>query len=273
MNKDARKRIEALYSCMPDDPLFHPVGAWDFSSPKTFNEVQPIWEGTRGDENLAADLDILKRFIKPEYEPLRVLEVGGGYGRLATAICKAYNVSQYDMIDAVPESIVHAQDNTKWPVRVFPSWNYTQEPQRLNLLINIASFQEMTLSQVAYYIDMFDYCACPGAIIFLANSRDDFGIFPSYPPLWRLLHMANYPRSRTPFFPAEVYEKCAHGLGDLNGSTLRLQYYESIIPQYSNCWRNLRDTLRENNRLRLQVKHLTTNRSYLRKLVDLIAHK
>lgn len=173
-------------------------------------------------------------------EPLRVIEVGGGYGRLAEAMFNIYDGKlKFVMIDAVPASLIFAYayltrarpdlrigsfyrgdayDLEQFDIYICPIWHFeTLGAGQFDLAINVQSMQEMDQHHVDYYIGWFDTVLKPGAIAYLCNRRDHvFRGAWHYPDHWQTLLKICTPRSWTRDFPAEVYRKGERSYRDEN---------------------------------------------------------
>ncbi len=219
--------------------MLAPTGIWERSGHRSFKEMIPAWCGNekRFDESVI-DAEVIGYFM-PEL-PARVLEVGGGYGRLAATIINTYpNQIEYTMVDAVPESLVYAQEYLHgYNCKIIPAWHF--EPTEYDLCINIASMQEMNQAQVDYYIQLFNRSTRIGGIIFLANSRDFTGNKSFvYPDNWELIYKARWHRSRSPHQPVEVFCKQAHLIPGHNDA-LELAYYKDLATRYEDQWNKLK---------------------------------
>lgn len=180
------------------------------------------------------DLNLLYVFsARPERKVTRLLEVGGGYGRLAEAAFNVFGPSlKYVLVDAVPASLyysrnylIHACPAARvgsfydgggdefnpddYDIAIIPAWHF----ERLNrsfydVCVNIESMQEMRQEHVDYYLSMFQAVAADGATIYLSNAHDYYfrGAF-NYPKNWQLLFCSNTPRSWTRYHPTEIFRK------------------------------------------------------------------
>lgn len=180
------------------------------------------------------DVNLIAPYLPPEQrtQPLRVIEVGGGYGRLAEALFNLYDGGQlkFVMIDAVPASLIFAYEYLKrarpdlrigsfyqgdaydldqFDIYICPIWHFeTAGAGQFDLAINVQSMQEMDQHHVDYYLNWFDAVLKPGAITYLCNRRDH--VFRGewhYPAHWECLLKICTPRSWKRDFPAEVYRK------------------------------------------------------------------
>ncbi|MDD5585775.1 MAG: putative sugar O-methyltransferase [Alphaproteobacteria bacterium] len=169
----------------------------------------------------------------------RILEVGGGYGRLFETMRYLTDWDmEYILVDAVPTSLVFAYQYLKthypelkiglsyagdryapgqWDVYVMPSWHIDQlKDSTFDIAINISSFQEMNQYHVDAYLKLFDDQLRPGGLVYLCNSRDyRFDGEYNYPGTWRSLYMDRPARAWTRLHPTEIFEKTDH---DARGS-------------------------------------------------------
>jgi len=161
---------------------------------------------------------------------VRVVEIGGGFGRLAEAMQLAYPGSvQHVLIDAVPSSLMYCvsylrqrfpslrvdylehgqtwQDVASSDLVIVPAWRSELLPERsFDLGVNIASFQEMDLRSVDHYYRLLDTRVVPGGLVALHNSRDYVFQGPwNTPRNWDQLLKRRTPRSWTRDFPFEVF--------------------------------------------------------------------
>ena len=180
------------------------------------------------------DLNLLFAFCERRGRPTNILEVGGGYGRLAEAAFNVFGRSiKYVMVDAVPASLYYSH---KYLAKVLPAAtirSYYDEPdasdfqfdrndisivpawhfERLNRLsydvcVNIESMQEMNQQHVDHYLKLFNCVVKPRATIYVSNSHEYYfrGVF-RYPSNWQLLYRSNTPRSWTNNHPTEIFLK------------------------------------------------------------------
>ncbi|MHA4868432.1 putative sugar O-methyltransferase [Duganella sp. PWIR1] len=180
------------------------------------------------------DINLIAPYLPqgPRQQPLRVIEVGGGYGRLAEAMFNVYDNGQlkFVMIDAVPASLIFAYeyltrarpdlrigsfyqgdayDLEQFDIYICPIWHFeTAGAGQFDLGINVQSMQEMDQHHVDYYLNWFDSVLKPGAAAYLCNRRDHvFRGQWNYPEHWECLLKICTPRSWVRDFPAEVFRK------------------------------------------------------------------
>jgi SAM-dependent methyltransferase len=179
------------------------------------------------------DLNLMAPFLQaPSDGPLRVVEVGGGYGRLAEAFLNIFgNQVRFVLIDAVPGSLLLAYeylrrcnpsmrigfdylgdpfDLERYDCYIAPSWRTDPIPEgSVDLAINVQSMQEMEQHHVDEYLAWFDRALKPGSgIAYFCNRRDHLfrGEY-RYPDHWQLLLKTCTPRSWVRDFPAELFRK------------------------------------------------------------------
>jgi putative sugar O-methyltransferase len=178
------------------------------------------------------DVNLICPFIRePAREQLHIIEVGGGYGRLAEAFLNLFEGKvKYLLVDAVPSSLMYAREYLS---RCNPDWrigfSYDNDPldwERFDcyiapiwalgelgvgdfdVAVNVQGMQEMDQHHVDFYLNWFDAVLREEGIIYLCNRRDH--VFRGewrFPNHWECLLKTITPRSWTRDFPAEVYRK------------------------------------------------------------------
>lgn len=174
------------------------------------------------------DVNLLNSYLKTDSPCL--LEVGGGYGRLAEAVINIFSGVKYVMLDAVPGSLMFAYlylrqqlpqvkigfyyhddpfDMDQYDLYICPAWHFERINRNMyDAAINLSSFQEMGQKHIDYYLDLFDRTVRENGILYLQNSRDYiFDGTWNYPKTWERLYMYNSPMSWTPIYPIEVFRK------------------------------------------------------------------
>jgi SAM-dependent methyltransferase len=157
---------------------------------------------------------------------LSILEVGGGYGRLAEEFLKR-GPCHYVLVDAVPAVLMYAYEYMKaafpdkwigsyyagdtyaddWDCYILPAWR-TDVLGRFEVAVNIEAMQEMNASQVAHYLSLFDRLLVPNGVAYISNARDYKYVGPwPVPPTWDVLYQHNTPRSWTRDHPTIIYRK------------------------------------------------------------------
>ena len=184
------------------------------------------------DLNTIIDLALIDAFpfSSAKGGTLRLLEIGGGHGRLCEGMLNVGGEGiNYVLADAVPESIyfcyaylkralpdrkigLYYQDKDADPFDfdcfVLPTWRLSELPtSTFDAAVNLSSFQEMEDFQIRHYVDKLKALTHEGSRLYFLNSRDF--IRPreyAYPSNWRCLYKARTPRSRTIDMPFEVFE-------------------------------------------------------------------
>lgn len=153
---------------------------------------------------------------------LNVLEIGGGYGRLAQAIHSNTSIfSQWNMVDVIPSSLLLAHDYLRRndvPVGQCENSEYVRllqlrelnsiEDDSLDLAINIESFQEMTQDYVDFWLQVVDTKCKVGAAFYQSNSfayKNKFQL--SLKSNWILEHSYKIPRHWTESHRTEIWRK------------------------------------------------------------------
>jgi len=193
------------------------------------NDPLELWKVNveKNSETLIADLwsimdiDLIWSFRSVRKPFTRVLEIGGGYGRLAEAMLNVFETSiSYVVVDAVPVSLYYAKeylsracpemrigsyydndpfDLDKFSCYIVPVWHF----ERLNrysydICINVESFQEMLQEHVDFYLQLFDKITVDEALFYISNAHDYYfkGQW-NYPKHWRKLFCSTTPRAWT----------------------------------------------------------------------------
>lgn len=167
--------------------------------------------------------------------PVRVLEIGGGYGRLAECFLRLGGGRvTYLLLDAVPASLYYAHaylqrvlpehsiglyyldpdaDVGTYDCYVAPMWHMERFLSATwDVGVNVASMQEMRADQVELTLDGLDRAVRQDGLLFLSNSRDYIYRHEyRYPASWELVVKRNTPFSWSPHYPVEVLRKRACG--------------------------------------------------------------
>jgi hypothetical protein len=173
------------------------------------------------------DVNIINKFFNNKL-PMNVIEVGGGYGRLAESFFEVFSERKvhYLLLDSVPATLMYAFKylKSKYPnkkigfyynndrysfeydIYIMPSWQFTQTSNKYNICINIQSMQEMSQYHVDYYLRLFDSNVSSDGIIYLSNEKDYvFRGSWNYPKRWKKVLKTRTPRSWTRDSPTEVF--------------------------------------------------------------------
>lgn len=168
------------------------------------------------DLGTVVDFTLISRFRE---SPIRILEIGGGYGRLAEGFLSNMDslafqkFEKYVLVDAIPESIssakayLHALARQE-KLQITPAWDNSWLESKYDLIINVESFQEMTDSWIEFYSDRIDRVSELGTILYLSNSTSHFnsrGFIPT--SVWQQVGNFQSPRHWTSSHSTLVYKK------------------------------------------------------------------
>jgi SAM-dependent methyltransferase len=176
------------------------------------------------------DLNLISSFQKNK-KKLSVIEVGGGYGRLAEGFFEAFgdNNIKYLLLDSVPSSLLYCYkylsknfpklkigfyynddvfDLNKFDCYIMPTWHYKPNREKFDVCVNIQSFQEMNQDHIDYYLQLFNRVLRPDGIVYLHNEKDYlFKGQWNYPKSWNKYLNLRTPRSWTRDSPTEIFSK------------------------------------------------------------------
>ncbi len=117
----------------------------------------------------------------PPKVPIRVLEIGGGYGGLLTALLRIYAVESYSCVDAKPLHAIRRKYVRRWISHRPVEWTHMidLDPEMMNgiwacnISLTIASnaLVEMPIKAVAHYFDMLHERLVPGGAFYTVNSQ------------------------------------------------------------------------------------------------------
>ena len=167
-----------------------------------------------------------------------VMEVGGGFGRLAEMLALTTPERiKYVNIDASPASLMYSYQylsemfpdrkvqlfdvdapwNDDFDFLIVPAWRLSQLPHfEVSCAINVESFQEMNQSVVDEYLEFFERRLRVGGLVYSANSRE--WLFQgdwNYPQTWECLYQRRTPQAWTLNHPTSIFRK---QLGDRSAS-------------------------------------------------------
>jgi hypothetical protein len=200
-------------------------------SAQYFDKSNSLTEKGKGllntDLGTIIDLNLINAFSAKE--KISVLEVGGGYGRLAEGFFEAIGAgkTKYLMLDSVPASLLYSYkymsrnfpelrigfyyngdelDFDVFDCYIMPTWHYLPTDYKFAACVNIQSMQEMEQHHVDYFLDLFDKSVAPDGIIYLSNEKDYvFQGAWNYPNRWSHILSVRTPRSWTRNSPTEIY--------------------------------------------------------------------
>ncbi len=196
------------------------------------------------------DVNLIDAYASPT-EAITVIEVGGGYGRLAEALINVYDSNiKYVLVDAVPASILYSYQYLKktfpnlrigfyynkdqfdlehFDCYIVPAWHFEKlNSVTYDIAVNIQSMQEMEQHHVDYYLDLFNKIVQENGLIYLANEKDYiFQGHWNFPENWEILLKHRSPRSFTRSSPLEMFRKTNSSARAKNIAYL-LRYFESL---------------------------------------------
>jgi hypothetical protein len=224
-----------------------PLGLWtaNVASPDVLPRL------IQADLGSILDLNIMYSFSTGSAGPRSaVLEIGGGYGRLAEAALNVFGEAvRYVLVDSVPGSILYARDYLRkacpWArigyyydgdpfdmerfnCYIVPSWHFESVNNTdYDICINVESFQEMGQAQVDAYLAWFDNFTRDNGLIYLSNARDyQFKGDWNYPVTWRRLLCTRTPRSWTPDHRTEAFVKGSRDYSAPNAAIMAAYHWQ-----------------------------------------------
>lgn len=211
----------------PFQPIFESLNNFDIPKIEALLKSQLL----NTDVGTILDLSILQAFSNiKKASQFSILEIGGGYGRLAEAIVGIFQGSKpYVLVDAVPTSLLYSYqylksrlplarvgfylleefDPSKHDVYILPPWHLDDlEGFRFDLAVNIESMQEMTPAHTQFYLSAINNLLKENAHFYFSNSFSykNPGPWP-FPENWRALIWHNTPRSWSKNHPTILFEK------------------------------------------------------------------
>ncbi len=172
------------------------------------------------------DVAILKSELKSGFDKILVLEIGGGYGRLAEALFRNLGAGlKFNLVDVIPSSLAlassyltqsglsvslipDAESPTSDVNLHLPSSVEAIADETVDLVINVESFQEMTQEWVDYWIRLIEKKTKVGSVFYQSNAfkyRNFFSL-----PLeskWSLVKSVDHPRHWTKDHRTEVWRR------------------------------------------------------------------
>lgn len=210
--------LESYYNYFKSHPNFH----LNFRKLRNQIENTPLILA-----DLGSILDVLEiESLFSKMMTINVLEIGGGYGRLALSVLENRGqVKQWNMVDIVPSSLALAHSyltlNGHSPSFSFKDSSIQNvirllqisrihmiEDDSIDLFVNIESFQEMTQEWVNFWVEVINRKAKKGAFFYHSNSfnyKNEFEI--TLGPSWELVRSIDSPRHWTTGHRTEIWKK------------------------------------------------------------------
>ena len=169
------------------------------------------------------DLSIIDQFQNINSN-LTILEIGGGYGRLAGGFAVNGNFNSYNLVDVVPSSLslaeIYLNDNHLNVHKGF-SGIYSKTinllnlddlsdlpAQSIDLVINLESFQEMTQEWVDFWIKIINSKTKSDSYFYHSNSFGYKNFFElNLGESWKLISVYDHPRHWTNEHRTEVWRR------------------------------------------------------------------
>ena len=149
---------------------------------------------------------------REQHDPIRVVEIGAGYGGLSYALSQVFGISHYYYIDGPP--LLQLQKFYTRACGIRYMWTVFAKPEEIELIktadlvINVNSFAEMTQDEVDYYFRWINCITTPGGLFYSFNREHRNVRFANYPygDYWErstTIHHSNY----TPFVECFAYRR------------------------------------------------------------------
>ncbi|MDB5971551.1 MAG: putative sugar O-methyltransferase [Hydrocarboniphaga sp.] len=184
------------------------------------------------DWNSLVDFSLITAFCPLPNQGARLLEIGGGFGRIPEFFSLAgYRNLKYVNVDAVPASLMYCHEylRRRFPEKkvsvylgqdraaiadvdflIVPAWRAAQAlaDDEFELSINIESFQEMSQPLVDHYIALLDRHTVKGGCVYMTNSRGyKFTGEYRFPAHWESVFRHRTLRAWTLDHPTEIFRK------------------------------------------------------------------
>lgn len=214
--------------------------------------------------------------------PVRVIEVGGGFGLLGYFANRFIKEDiHYTLIDALPDSLIYTyrfykdlklknihfnkyENFSEAGFCILPAWRVPDFTLTADAAINISSLQEMPDETAEAYMKGFDYWLNDGGGMIFINSRDFYYARDyRFPVHFKREYMEHTPRSRTMHFPVEMFIKSTSKQYAHNSKVER-RYLMGLIDRIKHNNSELRSELKSTrSRLNSRIKELTKQRDSL----------
>jgi len=175
------------------------------------------------DLGTVVDLSIIDHFQKIKSD-LNILEIGGGYGRLACGFAVNANFASYNLVDVVPTSLTLAAIYLKKnrlnvekgfsgaenkSINLLSLEDLINLPdESIDLVINLESFQEMTQDWVNFWVKVINDKTKPNSFFYNSNSYGYKNFFDlNLGNSWQLISSYNHPRHWTKEHRTEVWQR------------------------------------------------------------------
>ena len=155
-------------------------------------------------------------------------------------------------------------DLSKYDCYIIPTWYFEKvNNQVYDVIVNVASLQEMEDEHVSFYLDLFNRLTKIQGMIYLSNSRDFFYQRDyKYPENWRLAVKMKTPRSWTPHYPVEIFIKTEEDCSSVNvieNAIYDNVYLREVCANYRENIKQLKDVIKK-----IQESNKTLRENYKR---------
>jgi hypothetical protein len=166
------------------------------------------------------DLTLLIPLFEKNESP-KVLEIGGGYGRLLeAALSNKFKFSEWHLFDVVPSSLALAMEylvqnghDIRFADRKGISFFQLSDLAKVNdhsidLIVNVESFQEMTQEWVDFWIEVINSKTKSGSFFYHSNSfsyKNRFTL--NLGPHWNLVQEIDSPRHWSSGHRTEIWKR------------------------------------------------------------------
>ena len=187
---------------------------------KTYSIARNYKRNKLTDLGSVIDLTLMIPLFHKKESP-KVLEIGGGYGRLLeAALSNKFKFSEWYLFDVVPSSLALAMEYLQQNgdisrvvdrngIHFFqPSDLAKVNDDSIDLIINIESFQEMTQEWVDFWVDVINSKTKSGSYFYHSNSfsyKNRFNL--NLGPNWGLVKEIDSPRHWSSGHKTEIWKR------------------------------------------------------------------
>lgn len=254
-----------------------PLDIWGFL--KLLEEHPYLEKVTASELGTLVDLTLLSWSVWAQdlFNKFQVVEIGGGYGRLAHALYTTFpkaNVT-YRLIDVIPSVMALAAQHMRnllgeqsvnillekefagqrgSTVEIIPAWNKAALDSIVGaeILVNIESFQEMSDDFVKFWFNFAETAIASNGFFYISNSRSYINRNPwPIPSSWKVAFQLDVPRMWTLDHPTTVISPSPSTFPDRHGELMKRalsSVWKStnniLIPEGSRGYKLLRVYLR-----------------------------
>ena len=238
---------------------------------------------TEADISHFVDAQLLLKYLpKVSVKRATVLEIGAGSGLLASHVLKEkQGTACYILSDAIPESLLYQEAHLrakfpelsigsafagdefnaqKFDAFLVPAWQLQEvlADCALDMIVNIASMQEMEVQASEAYLQFFEAHLAEGGALMLRNSREyHYSRQYAYPKHWQYVEKMRVPMSRGLDYPLDILVRC-----DTDQSAHNMEYIERY---YLQVVQRAGDTIKSKNKQIKGMERFAARRESLNK--------